>query len=163
MGSLGGATGLNGSMNDIWGSHAYNISSFVDNALAFDNGATVNTSTAIQTAPGSTPSAVIDPERYASWGFPQFAAGGAHRGGWRMVGERGPELEFTGPSRVSSNGDSARMIAAAVRDALGSNAGGENISVIVKVGERELHDVVVQTIKTNPEAQRQIGRVAHGV
>lgn len=35
--------------------------------------------------------------------IPQFADGGAHAGGWRVVGERGPELEFTGPSRIYSN------------------------------------------------------------
>lgn len=31
---------------------------------------------------------------------PGFAAGGDHLGGLRIVGERGPELEFTGPSRI---------------------------------------------------------------
>lgn len=29
-----------------------------------------------------------------------FAGGGDHGGGWRVVGERGPELEATGPSRI---------------------------------------------------------------
>lgn len=33
-------------------------------------------------------------------GFPGFADGGDHIGGWRIVGERGPELEYTGPSRI---------------------------------------------------------------
>lgn len=36
---------------------------------------------------------------------PAFAHGGSHSGGVRMVGERGPELEFTGPSRIMSNAD----------------------------------------------------------
>lgn len=31
---------------------------------------------------------------------PAFAAGGMHLGGLRLVGERGPELEATGPSRI---------------------------------------------------------------
>lgn len=35
-----------------------------------------------------------------SLGIPGFAGGGDHRGGLRIVGERGPELEFTGPSRI---------------------------------------------------------------
>ncbi len=35
-----------------------------------------------------------------SLGIPGFAAGGDHRGGLRIVGENGPELEFTGPSRI---------------------------------------------------------------
>ena len=32
--------------------------------------------------------------------IPAFAAGGMHSGGVRLVGERGPELEVTGPSRI---------------------------------------------------------------
>ena len=34
---------------------------------------------------------------------PAFASGGLHSGGLRLVGERGPELEVTGPSRIVSN------------------------------------------------------------
>lgn len=43
-------------------------------------------------------------------GIPQFAEGGAHLGGWRIVGERGWELENTGPSRVVSHSDSVAML-----------------------------------------------------
>lgn len=32
--------------------------------------------------------------------IPGFASGGDHGGGWRVVGENGPELEATGPSRI---------------------------------------------------------------
>jgi hypothetical protein len=39
----------------------------------------------------------------------QFAMGGYHTGGLRMVGERGPELEATGPSRIFSNNQTASM------------------------------------------------------
>jgi hypothetical protein len=35
--------------------------------------------------------------------IPGFADGGMFGGGLRVVGERGPELEFTGPSRIISN------------------------------------------------------------
>lgn len=35
--------------------------------------------------------------------IPHFAGGGDHTGGLRLVGERGPELEFTGPSRIMNN------------------------------------------------------------
>jgi hypothetical protein len=38
-------------------------------------------------------------------GVPEFADGGLHIGGMRIVGERGPELEMTGPSRIMSNED----------------------------------------------------------
>lgn len=43
-------------------------------------------------------------------GIPAFANGGAHSGGWRMVGERGPELEATGPSRIYSNSQSRSLM-----------------------------------------------------
>jgi hypothetical protein len=40
---------------------------------------------------------------------PGFASGGNHSGGWRLVGEQGPELEYTGPSRIF-NADQTRDI-----------------------------------------------------
>ena len=42
-------------------------------------------------------------------GVPTFAAGGTHYGGIRMVGERGPELEATGPSRIFSHNQTKGM------------------------------------------------------
>lgn len=41
---------------------------------------------------------------------PRFAAGGNHAGGWRIVGERGPELEATGPSRIFNARDTAAIL-----------------------------------------------------
>jgi hypothetical protein len=35
---------------------------------------------------------------------PKFGNGGSHAGGWRVVGDRGVELENTGPSHIVSNG-----------------------------------------------------------
>jgi TP901 family phage tail tape measure protein len=42
--------------------------------------------------------------------IPRFAAGGAHMGGVRMVGERGPELEVTGRSQIHSNASTMEML-----------------------------------------------------
>lgn len=42
--------------------------------------------------------------------IPQFASGGLHSGGLRIVGENGPELEFTGPSRIISNAQSSSLL-----------------------------------------------------
>jgi len=39
-------------------------------------------------------------------GIPGFASGGSFDGGWRVVGENGPELEHTGPSSIYNNSQS---------------------------------------------------------
>ena len=41
--------------------------------------------------------------------LPTFASGGFHSGGMRLVGESGPEVEFTGPSRIVSNKDISKV------------------------------------------------------
>jgi len=46
----------------------------------------------------------------ASAGIPGFADGGDFSGGFRIVGERGPELEQTGPSRIYSSSETMRML-----------------------------------------------------
>jgi len=46
-------------------------------------------------------------------GYPLFAEGGFHAGGYRIVGERGPELEATGPSRIWSASDTSRILSQA--------------------------------------------------
>jgi hypothetical protein len=43
-------------------------------------------------------------------GVPAFAMGGLHSGGLRLVGERGPELEITGPARYWSAADTTAML-----------------------------------------------------
>lgn len=50
--------------------------------------------------------------------LPKFANGGQHGGGWRMVGERGPEIEWTPPSRIYSNADSRQMLGVGVSGAV---------------------------------------------
>lgn len=42
--------------------------------------------------------------------IPGFATGGYHRGGLRIVGENGPELEATGPSRIFSAGETREIL-----------------------------------------------------
>ena len=43
-------------------------------------------------------------------GYRGFAAGGLHTGGLRLVGERGPELEVTGPARYYSFDQTREML-----------------------------------------------------
>ena len=47
---------------------------------------------------------------FANAGVPQFAGGGDHAGGLRIVGERGIELEATGPSRIWSADQTRSML-----------------------------------------------------
>jgi hypothetical protein len=87
---------------------------------------------------------------------PGFASGGHHSGGWRTVGENGPELEFTGPSRIASNEESVDMIAAAVSKALsGSNTNGP-IHITLNVDRRQIGKVVIDEMRHNPEFGRQM-------
>ena len=43
---------------------------------------------------------------------PGFASGGQHIGGWRIVGEKGPELELTGPARYWDAAKTKEMLRA---------------------------------------------------
>lgn len=45
-----------------------------------------------------------------SKGLRTYATGGMHPGGLRLVGEEGPEIEATGPARIYSARDTARMM-----------------------------------------------------
>lgn len=44
------------------------------------------------------------------FGVPGFAAGGDHAGGLRLVGEKGPELEATGPARIFNASQTAQIL-----------------------------------------------------
>jgi hypothetical protein len=49
----------------------------------------------------------------ASHSVPGYAEGGMHAGGWRIVGERGPELELTGPARYYNNSETRELLTGA--------------------------------------------------
>lgn len=51
--------------------------------------------------------------RFLETGVPRFATGGTHLGGLRLVGETGPELEATGPSRVMTAQQTMRAMSSA--------------------------------------------------
>lgn len=55
--------------------------------------------------------------------IPAFAAGGFHVGGLRLVGERGPELEATGPARIWTASQTAAML----------GGGGSNAAVLAEI------------------------------
>lgn len=68
---------------------------------------------------------------------PGFAKGGMHSGGLRMVGENGPELEATGPSRIWSSEQTAKILAGgggADGSSSSQNPGHQVVDVNVSVG-----------------------------
>lgn len=59
----------------------------------------------------ATGSNIVDLYAWAdAHGLPRFASGGFHRGGLRIVGENGPELEYTPPSRIFNSADTRSFI-----------------------------------------------------
>ena len=54
--------------------------------------------------------AVAELENLTAAGIPGFAAGGEFGGGWRVVGEKGPELEYTGPSRIYNREQAGALV-----------------------------------------------------
>jgi len=86
---------------------------------------------------------------------PGLATGGMHAGGWRVVGERGPELEATGAARIFNAADTARILGG------GAGRGGgvvNNITVQQGVGKAEVYQAV-QTALAQSKAYTD-GRLA---
>jgi hypothetical protein len=75
--------------------------------------------------------------------IPAFALGGMHAGGVRLVGENGPELEVTGPSRIYSAGQTRAML------------GGGNNSEAVVAELRALRQEVAALRRENTTLQTQ--------
>jgi len=67
-----------------------------------DTGSALNTSEEVAQATARAEEIIANSKKYAK--------GGYHSGGLRMVGESGPELEATGPSRIYSNKDTISML-----------------------------------------------------
>jgi hypothetical protein len=77
-------------------------------------------------------------------GLPTFAKGGDHKGGWAMVGERGPELAYMPASRIYSAPDTNRMLSSA-----NSDAAIERLTEKVQELTKELEKVTANTGKTS--------------
>jgi hypothetical protein len=56
----------------------------------------------------------VGPQDDNAWAYLRriagFKQGGLHAGGWRVVGEAGPELAYTGPERIFSNPQSKALM-----------------------------------------------------
>jgi phage-related minor tail protein len=81
-------------------------------------------------------------------GIPGFASGGLFRGGLRIVGENGPELEATGPSRIWSSNQTAALLARA--------GGGDSAALVAEI--KALRDEVRQFKEANSAENRGIAK-----
>jgi len=97
--------------------------------------------------------------------LPRFAAGGDHLGGLRLVGERGPELEVTGPARIF-NATQTRQILAGAQAAGGAGRDAEIVNelrAVVRVltaGLAELRNEIAD-LKGQAAEQARQARIAN--
>ncbi len=88
-------------------------------------------------------------------GVPAFASGGDHLGGLRLVGERGPELEVTGPSRIF-NADQTRRIL---------SGGGQDTAAPASSADPALLTAIVTELRglrqENAELRREMSQLRH--
>lgn len=66
---------------------------------------------------------------------PKFAAGGFHDGGLRIVGERGPELEATGPSRIWTAEQTRKMLNPQQGQGTARQTAPQDVNVTVRVDQ----------------------------
>jgi hypothetical protein len=100
---------------------------------------------------GSEPMSSFETNAYTggfSWRDPlqevaAFASGGFHTGGLRLVGENGPELEATGPSRIFNAAQTADML---------SGAGGQQQQQAMAEELRALRVLVTELLTTSKNA-----------
>ena len=78
------------------------VINFISTVLGFGNVGTGGTES--YTGGGGGGGGTIEVDRYAM--------GGNHPGGWRIVGESGRELEYTGPSRIFNNDSTNKILSA---------------------------------------------------
>ncbi|WP_430436867.1 hypothetical protein [Oceanibaculum nanhaiense] len=88
----------------------------------------------------------------AAGGVPSFARGGIHRGGLRLVGESGPELEFTPPSRIFSAAETQRMMSGT-----GAPANDQAYSALLARFDALLDEVADLRAVTAAGANAQVG------
>jgi major membrane immunogen (membrane-anchored lipoprotein) len=73
------------------------------------------------------------------FGVKKFASGGSFGGGLRLVGESGPELEVTGPSRIYNAADTQRMLGGQGGDTI-------NVNLTIQTGVQQTVRAEVMTM-----------------
>jgi hypothetical protein len=90
---------------------------------------------------------------------PGFAAGGDFAGGWRIVGENGPELEATGPARIFNASDTAGLMSRLASPAANADALAAAVDRLNATVERQ-RAVIERQGATLEETRRQARRLA---
>lgn len=85
--------------------------------------------------------------------IPGFATGGDFAGGVRIVGERGPELELTGASRIFNADQTARILS-------GANGGGAYAEMAAEL--KQLREVVTELRGLREDQRSGLATVARG-
>jgi chromosome segregation ATPase len=75
-----------------------------------------------------------------------FADGGTHSGGMRIVGEEGPELELTGPSRIINNND------------LMSALSGDSVADQISQLRNEMNQVLLAIARSSNKTAKRLDR-----
>ena len=111
----------------------------------------------LRSVQGSTLASLTETRRILSQNYglsiPAFASGGMHYGGVRLVGERGPEIETTGPARYFNATQTASML-----------TGGSNAALVAEVKAlreqvRDLTSVSMVTANNTTRLDNNIDRV----
>lgn len=82
--------------------------------------------------------------RLQQLGVPGYDLGGDHRGGLRIVGESGRELENTGPSRIFNARQTQTILSGAVAEAQGMGPKLDDIAVAARASAVESSDTALQ-------------------
>lgn len=72
---------------------------------------------------------------------PGYAAGGDFAGGWRLVGENGPELEATGPARIFNSGQTRDLMSRLANPADNSAALAAAVDRLSATAERQARTI----------------------
>ena len=127
------ASALEASAPRDYQAESINLLNQIDSSLGSIGDATEIISNAIKAGAGLTAAGLREVVT-ALGGTPAFATGGMHSGGLRLVGENGPELEVTGPSRIF-NADQTRSM-------LSSNRGNSmDTSRLEALVEKQAHQL----------------------
>ncbi|MBW7057902.1 phage regulatory protein/antirepressor Ant, partial [Paracoccus bogoriensis] len=89
--------------------------------------------------------------------IPGFANGGHHGGGLRVVGERDPEIEATGPARYWTADQTKRMLSGYKLGGGGGGAGGGTTRVKVDLSP----DLIGKVVENSREQTVEIAHTAH--